>query len=252
MYLIDRIAHTNRWTRRPTPEKLLLALGGLGLCLGGPTLATGPLMLVVASALALGAARGPARAYFAVLGLPVGFLLASLPMLMISVDPSGGQVLAWRTDQWPVAAALLGRASGAAACLTLLVLTTPVHAMIPGLRGIGVPAFLIEIMLLTYRLIFVVAETAAAGYAAQAARLGHVGWRRTLRSLGMLAAALFQRSMTRAQHMETGLAARGFDGNLTVLPEDAPPVSIPRCAAIVSLLAATLGCALLAERLIHV
>ncbi len=82
--------------------------------------------------------------------------------------------------------------------------------------------------------------------------MGHCGWRRTLRSLGMLAAALFQRAMTRAHHMEIGLAARGFEGNLPVLPEDAPPASSLRCAAIAIGLAALFGCALVAERLLHV
>jgi cobalt/nickel transport system permease protein len=252
MYLIDRIAHTNRWTRRPTAEKLFLCLGGLILCVTGPAPAAGTLMFVAASCCALFAARIPPRAYAAVLALPIGFLLAGLPVLMVSVDFSGGPLLAWRADQWRLAAALVGRAGGAVSCLTLLILTTPVHAMIPGLRRLGVPAFLIEIMLLTYRLIFVVAETAAAGYTAQAARLGYSGWRQSLRSLGVLAAALFQRSMTRARHMETGLAARGFDGNLTVLSEDAPPVSAVRCAAIGLLLAGVFACAWLSEGMIHV
>ncbi len=252
MYLIDRIAHTNRWTRRPTPEKLFLCLGGLVLCMAGPAPVTGLLTFAATAACALFAARVPPRAYAAVLGLPIGFLLAGLPVLMISVDLSGGPLLSWRADQIPLAAALIGRAAGAVSCLTLLILTTPVHAMIPGLRRLGLPAFLVEIMLLTYRMIFVVAETAASGYAAQAARLGYSGWRRSLRSLGMLAAALFQRSMTRARHMETGLAARGFDGNLAVLPEDAPPVSALRCAAIALLLGGLFACALWLESLIHV
>ncbi len=252
MHFIDRIAHTNRWSRRATAEKLLVCLGGLGVCLAGPPLTTGPLVLAVNTLLALFAARLPAKVYFAVLGFPVGFLLAGAPMLLVSVDFGHGVALGWRADQIGVAAGLIGRAAGAASCLTLLALTTPVHAMIPSLRKVGVPAFLIEIMLLTYRLIFVFAETVARGYNAQAARLGYVGWRRSVNSLGQLAAAFFQRAMSRAQHMEVGLAARGFEGNFPVLAEPGAAASGPRCAMIVAGLSLILVLGFVAERFVHV
>jgi len=252
MYLIDRIAHTSRWSRRPTPEKLLLCLGGLCVCLAGPAPWSGGIALVAALGLGLAAARVPARVFLGVLALPLGFLAASLPMLLVSVNFTHGFTVAWSPDQIPVAVALFARAAGATAWLALLILTTPAHAMIPQLRRIGVPAFLVEIMLLTYRLIFVFAETAAAGYHAQAARLGHVGGRRALRSLGGLAAALFARAMTRARHMEIGLAARGFEGDLPVLPEDDAPAAPARLALIAMGLVLLLACGFAAEYLVHV
>ncbi len=252
MNLIDRIAHTNRWSRRATAEKLLVCLGGLAVCLAGPALTTGPLVLLANILLALFAARLPAKVFFAVLGFPIGFLLAGAPMLLVSVDFSHGVALGWRPDQFPVAVGLIARAAGAASCLTLLALTTPVHAMIPSLRKIGVPAFLIEIMLLTYRLIFVFAETVARGYNAQTARLGYVGWKRSLHSLGLLAAAFFQRAMSRAQHMEVGLAARGFEGDFHVLAEDGVAASGARCALIVAGLSLILVLGFVAERCVHV
>lgn len=252
MHLIDRIAHTNRWSRRATAEKLLICLGGLVVCLAGPALTAGPLVLLAATALGLVAARLPPRVYFAILGLPVGFLLAGAPMLLVSVDFGHGLAIGWRPDQLPVAAGLIGRAAGAASCLTLLALTTPVHAMISSLRRVGVPAFLIEIMLLTYRLIFVFAETVARGYNAQTARLGYVGWKRSVNSLGLLAAAFFQRAMSRARHMEIGLAARGFEGEFPVLDEDGTAASGLRCSAIGLGLGAILILSFVAERLVHV
>ncbi len=252
MHLIDRIAHTNRWSKRPTAEKLAITLGGLAVCLAGPALTTGPAVLLLNTALALFAARLPARVYLAVLGFPVGFLLASAPMLLVSLDFADGLSFAWRPDQLPVATALVARAAGAASCLTLLALTTPVHAIVPSLRAIGLPAFLVEIMLLTYRLVFVFAETVASGYNAQTARLGYVGWKRSLRSSGMLAAAFFQRAMDKARRMETGLAARGFEGNLAVLPEDGAAASKARLAAIAAGLSALLVFGFAAERFLNV
>lgn len=252
MYWIDRIAHTCRWASTPAEEKLLLALGGLAVCLAAPPLTGGPAMFVLSSGLALAAARLPAAAYFAVLGVPLGFLAAGTPMLLLSVDLRGTPMLGLRPDQLPLALALAARAAGGAACLSLLVLTTPVQSTIPLLRRIGVPAFLVEIMLLTYRLIFVVAETALRGYQAQAARLGYAGRRQALRSLGLLGAGLFARAIGRARRMETGLAARGFEGDLPTLAEDHPR---PRAGHLISIAVGLVLVLLLSfalEPLVHV
>ena len=53
--------------------------------------------------------------------------------------------------------------------------------------------------------------------AAQAARLGHDGARRRLRSLGLLVGNLLPRALDRARRLEIGLAARGWDGEMRVL-----------------------------------
>ena len=71
-----------------------------------------------------------------------------------------------------------------------------------------------------YRLIFVFLERAEVGRQAQVARLGYDGPRRSIRSLGWLAGSLFQRSLDRGRRLETGLAARGFTGDLPQLGSD--------------------------------
>jgi len=202
--------------------------------------------------LALVKAKVPKKVYFSILLLPVGFLLASTPMLLISINFNNGITLSWRPDQLSVAAALVTRAAGATSCLVLLILTTPVHAIIPILGRLGIPTFLIEIILLTYRLIFVFAETALRGYQAQTARLGYSSWRQSVSSLGNLSAALFQRSMERARHLEIGLSARGFDGNLPILSDEASPISLPRCLLIIISLGCILSSGIYMETVFHV
>ena len=81
----------------------------------------------------------------------------------------------------------------------------------------GIPAGLVELILLIYRLIFVFAERAMTGQQAQAARLGYIRLDRSLRSLGWLAGTLFQRALHQARRMEIGLAARAYRGELRVL-----------------------------------
>jgi cobalt/nickel transport system permease protein len=105
----------------------------------------------------------------------------------------------------------------ATSCLAFLILTTPLVDWVPLLRRVGVPAGVVELILLIYRLIFVFFERALTGHQAQTARLGYTRMGRSVRSLGLLAGNLFQRALEQARWLEIGLAARGYDGQLRVL-----------------------------------
>ena len=54
-----------------------------------------------------------------------------------------------------------------------------------------------------------------------------------LRSLGLLLARLLPRALDRARRLETGLAARGWEGEMRVL-SDQPALSWPALALIVA------------------
>jgi cobalt/nickel transport system permease protein len=65
--------------------------------------------------------------------------------------------------------------------------------------------------------VFLLTDTAETMNAAQAARLGHITYKRHMKSLGLLVANLMPRSLARARSLEIGLAARGWHGDLRVL-----------------------------------
>ena len=69
----------------------------------------------------------------------------------------------------------------------------------------------------------VTVEIAERGRISQASRMGYTGFRRSLRSAGMLAAALLPRCLDRAARMEGGLAARAYAGDLRVLSPSMAP-----------------------------
>lgn len=242
---LDRYAWTNRWRHYHPAEKLLLAGGLLLLSLLLPPLTTAPLILLTVWLAAAPGAGIPTKTLIWTLAAPAGFLLAGLPLLLLSVDLSGGVSLS--AEGGDKAARLLARSLAAVASLALFALTTPVAVWAPLLRRGGVPAALVEILLLMYRLLFVVAEQAGAAARAQAARLGYDGARRSLRSLGLLIANLLQRSLAQARRLEIGLAARNFDGELRVL---SPPHSLSRrrLLAIAAVLLAVALAGLLGDR----
>jgi cobalt/nickel transport system permease protein len=213
MYAIDRYAWTNRWYRHHPGERLLLAGGGLLLALALPPLTAGPLLCALMAGATVVGARVPARAFLGVMALPAGFLLTSAPFLALSLDLSDGVRLAYSPAGAAAALTVTLRSLGALSCLACLALTTPVAELVPWLRRVGVPAAVVEIALLIYRLIFIFME----------------------------------RALERARRLEVGLAARGYVGELRVLTPQRR-LSPRRLAGIGGLLLAVALGSLLLER----
>ncbi|EGV19003.1 cobalt ECF transporter T component CbiQ [Thiocapsa marina] len=217
MLPIDRFAWTNRWSSHHPGERMLLAGGLLILTLVLPPVSTAPLVLITMTAATVLGAGVPVSAFIRALAVPAGFLLAGLPFIVLSLDLDGAPSLVVSAEGARMALEVGLRSLAAMSCLVGLSLTTPASELIPWLRRVGVPQAVLEIALLMYRLLFVVAARATAGREAQEARLGYTSFGRSVRSLGLLTAALLSRSLARARRLEIGLAARGFEGELRVL-----------------------------------
>lgn len=225
---IDRLSQAGRWRKRAPSEKAVLALGLLALSLALPPWPGGALVLGAAWGLALGGARIPAGDWLRLNLLPLGFVLTGAATLAVEVDSHGLHLAA---DQGRRAAEVVLRASAAASALLLLAATTPAPDLVRGLRRIGLPPEIAEIMLLTWHFLFLLQDQATAIRTAQEARLGWFGPRRQVRSLGLLIAQLLPRAMERARRLEIGLAARGFDGSLPMI-STAHPASVSVLALI--------------------
>jgi cobalt/nickel transport system permease protein len=217
VYLVDQLAHTGRLTERHPGEKALFALGLLGLAVTLPPV-PGQATVLAAALAGLAVSGHRLRDLLKVLALPVGFLLSGTVALVVTVDPLGpGPLLGLSAAGAETAVATTLRAAAALACLTFLIVTTPLADLVWLMRRAGLPAALVEVMQLTYRFVLLTADMAAAGVTAQQARLGWQGVARSWRSAGMLGAALLPRVLDRAARLERGLAARGPLGSLTVL-----------------------------------
>ncbi len=230
MRSLDRIAQTNRWLGRSLAEKLTVGLGLLAVDLTQPPLATAPAILAVLTLLALGAARIPARVWAWGLAAPMGFSATGSIALLFPVDQT--HVLA--------ATAVMLRATAGGACLIFIGLTTPAPTLIQGLNRLHIPTEIIDVALLTYRFIFILADQAAAMHHAQTQRMGKATFVKKLRAVGHVAAGLLPRALHQARRMETGLAARNWQGAFPTLSA-APPVSVPGMALAVGVVAGCLA-----------
>ncbi|MFD2175730.1 cobalt ECF transporter T component CbiQ [Rhodobacter lacus] len=216
---MDRIASQSRWRARPVAEKALIGLGFLALAIVLPPWPGAALVAAVMLAITFFGARVSLRFWLSVAALPLGFLLTGAAVLMVQIGPEG---LALAPGGPAAAAALAVRALAATFCLLFLATTTPAADLLGAARRLGLPGEIVEIALLTYRFVFILAEEAAAMTVAQRARLGHATRRRWLRATGQVIAALLPRALARARRLELGLAARNWQGEMRVLSARAP------------------------------
>ena len=230
---IDDAAWASAWRRRSPGDKLLLGLGLVVCALVLPVWPGSVLVGVTAVVLALGPARVPARTFLRAVRLPLAFVAIGAVTTVVEVSGDG---VGWAPDAAAQAGALVGHSLAGGAAVMLLATTTPVSDLLPALRRLRVPAAVVEVAGVVYRLLFVLLDSLRTIREAQTNRMGYSSVRRSYRSSGVLAAAVLTRSWDRARRLQEGLAGRGLDGGLRVLPEALP-------SSVVFLACSTLGLA---------
>jgi cobalt/nickel transport system permease protein len=238
MSALDTLACTGPWRRRHPGEKAVLAFGLLGCAVVLPPWPGAAVVAPVALVLLLVGARVPVRQLLRAARGPLVFVVLGAVPLLFSV---GGPGIV-RLDPHGVGAALglAGRATAALLCLLLFAATTPIADTLPRLRALGVPAAVVEVAALVYRLLFLLLDRMAAVREAQAGRLGFRTWRTSYRALAGQAGAVFVGAFDRARRLEQGLALRADPGELRV-QHRAQPVSWSFLAGTGGLLAAVVA-----------
>jgi len=232
LFRIDQYAYTSRLRHVHPGEKFAFAILTMGICLAASTILVPLLVTCLAAAAVIMVARVPARFYFRLLFLPLGFLVAGLLAVTLTIsrgaDPAvyglviGGVTLGVTGPALNQAALIFTKSLGAVSCLYFLSLTTPMVEIISILHRLRVPALLVEMMGLIYRFIFVIMETAGMMYVSQGSRCGYAGIRVSFRSMAQLVANLFARSYHRSRALYTALLARGYTGEIRMWEEPRP------------------------------
>lgn len=214
---VDTSAHLNRWRDKTGPVALLCC--GLMLCaMLLPPWPGAALVLGVAVFAAVIGAHVPARLLARALAVPLGFLATSGLVLCVSLSWGNGGLHWAFAPAGAASATTAGARALAAVSVTLLfALTIPLPQQLELLRRLRLPEALLDLMLLTYRTLFLLEDCRTEILQAQRNRLGYRTARLALHSSGLAAHALFVRAMDRAARLERGMAARGYSGRLTVL-----------------------------------
>lgn len=213
---IDTLAHSNRWTTRHLGERLWWSGGLLVAAVTLPVWPAAPLVLA-AVGVSCRLAGLPPASVLRILRAPAGFVVAGVVVATVSIQPGWPPVVGLADPRTGLA--LAGRAIAAGAAAVLLACTVSLPELLALARRWRVPAIACELAMLMYRMVAVGLERVRWQRLAQESRGGYLGVRRSVRSLGALAAAAFVGSIGQAERLATGLAARGFDGTVHLLSE---------------------------------
>ncbi len=228
MHVIDRHVYANRGRDVDPAQKGALVLLVLSLCLLLDRPVVGLLACGWMWALVSFWAGLPSGVYGRVLFSEAAFLMFAVLGVAVSVGLDTAPPMGWMIRVGPLAFGttpasldlalrLATRALGCVAALNFLVLTTPFIDIVELLRRMRMPALLIEIVMLTYRFIFILLESLDRMHNAQDSRLGYSSFRNSMASLGLLGSRLFVDAYHRSRRMEIALESRGSCGDLRVL-----------------------------------
>jgi len=229
---IDRYAYTNALSKSSPTTKLFLAISLLLVSVMSPTPVVPIIVFLTSTILLLYFAKIPYRFYLKLLWYPI--IIIALTCLIIALFFGYQEPLTeinllglkWTVfkDGITLGFTTFFRVAGGLSTQFFLVLTTPMTSILLILRKARVPKVLIETSLLIYRYIFVFIEIMETMHTAQELRLGYSSLRKKLRSISLLMANLFIRTLEQGERTFTAMSARGYDGNIRVL-EDLPKPS---------------------------
>lgn len=227
MFKIDQYAYTNRLGAVHPAEKFTFAVTTMVICIAFSSIFTSLAVILLMGLMTVWRAGIPWRFYLQLLSVPLSFLVVSVATIALTVSREPHQLL-YGFNVWGLYAGVtsrdLGIASnlffkslGAVSCLYFLSLTTTMVEIMSVLKKIKVPVFIIELMGLVYRFIFVLMETAGQIHISQSSRWGYASFKASYRSLGQLVSNLFIKSYHRSQMLFTALLARCYTSELNVI-----------------------------------
>ncbi|MBW4671042.1 MAG: cobalt ECF transporter T component CbiQ [Cyanomargarita calcarea GSE-NOS-MK-12-04C] len=231
---IDILAYTNRLRWLPPKQKLIFALFLLLIS----AFAHPQVQILIAIWMGIWIviyAGIPAKIYIKLVYVACLFWLTSLPALAINViDISHLNLL--KNDSWhgltigsyyvylsyhgiEQGLRIFTRAIASLSCLYFVMLTIPFTELLQTLRRLGLPVLLTELLLLMYRFIFVLLNTASEIWTAQQSRGGYRTFRIGMKSLALLIGQLLKRTLENYRQFSLSLASRGFNGEFRVWHE---------------------------------
>ncbi|MEW9700180.1 cobalt ECF transporter T component CbiQ [Paenibacillus sp. SI8] len=189
----------------------------------------------------IGYARIPLKYYFLVIGTACLFYSASLPALIVEIRPSqdtlkaSSDIISYTCMNWTafvsstgllLAGKLLLRVLASLSCMTFIMFSTPFSELLQVMKRLRIPSLVIEIMLIMYRFLFILSETAHDMFVAQKARGGQSSFRSKLKDTAILIVRMFMKAMQRYKALFNGLLSRGFTDDIHMAPYEASPVSL--------------------------
>lgn len=224
---IDQYAYLSKLRLMDPVQKILMTLMTLGLCLLGESILLYILVIVVMGYLTIEKGKTPWTLFLRCMVIPFTFLILSLLTIVLEVGIDS-DIFLWRIPLFSFYIGVTGegvlrgvllffKVMASISCLYFLSLSTPITDFLKGLERLKCPEFLVELMSLIYRFIFVLMDAVAIMRHAQESRLGYRNFKIGVRSFGVLLSSLLLQALKMNEQLYTALEARGYRGKLQVL-----------------------------------
>lgn len=231
MLLIDKLSYQSKLRYVNASEKLVYALLTLVLCVLSRSVKVAVLVFAVNGVLTVGKGEIPLFRYIKLLMIPLAFLAAGTAAVMINVSRTPMDAFALPAGEWYITGSCEGIRRGLRLCVTalsavsslyFLSLNTVMTDILCACRKLHFPPLLTELMLLIYRFIFVLFETASSITVSQQSRLGNRSFKTRIRSFGKLGSSLFILALKRSGALYDAMESRCYDGSIRVLSREQP------------------------------
>lgn len=222
MLNIDKIAYHNRLAHINPYLKCMIGASFLIMSVAWDHFSLLAGIILGMNILILGVAKINKKIYIKLMAFPSAFIFLSVltTLFYFSKQHSDflfyvklfGYYIGYSKQTLLRAGIILMRCFAALSCIYFITLTTGFNQMLVVFKKLRIPKEIIEIMMLTYRFIFIFLEEVSQIYIAQEMRFGYINIKTSYHSLGILISNLLVRMTRRYQEMSIVLDTKLYDG----------------------------------------
>lgn len=223
MYFVDHLAYCSPLRKMNPNQKLIFSIANMVMVL----LATGYILpvavILLMTLITITKGKISVKNFGKILLLPALFLIMGIIPVMVGLEIEAGLKIYLTWEGFYRGIFLAVRALAAIICLYFFILTTPMVDTLQLLKKYRCPALIRELMFLIYRFIMILTEITMKIFLAQRCRGGYNTIRNSRQSLSRLVSSLFLGLYQRSEESQQGLVARGYNGEIDLLPLEYDP-----------------------------
>lgn len=232
MIAIDKLSYASRLRKKNGTVKFTYAMVTLLICVISRSPAAAVVTLLMNAFLTIYKGGVSWRKYLHYMTLPLIFLILSTLAIVLNFSTVPMDLFALKIGRHYLTGSYQGlfyalqlilTALASVSCLYFLSMTTPMPDILNVLNRLHCPSLLGELMLLIYRYVFVLMDTAGNIKISQQSRLGNKDYRTSIKSFSALGSQLMLRAVIRSKALYDAMEARCYDGTIRVLSQEAKP-----------------------------
>lgn len=231
MIVIDKLCYYSKLRYVNATEKFVFSILTLIACVISRSIVIAISVLMITGILTVYKGGIPFLRYLKFLMVPMTFLLLGTFAIFVNVSkvpldafafPIGSYYITGSISGFLHGTQLICTALASVSCLYFLSLSTPMTDILEVLKNFHIPPLILELMLLIYRLIFILMELASDITTAQNARLGNCNSKTARKSFAIMLSSVFILSIRRSNELFDAMESRCYDGTIHVISENHP------------------------------